>query len=157
MLDPIVTQQKIALVRVGPLPPQHVINDYETAKELFAKESFSAKMLLNHVRELYYNNLTTPPKGILLNSGKTWRDHRKFGMRIQRNLGFGKQSLENVIQMEIDELIETFAATADDVKIENDFSMPFINVVWHVVAGKRFRKENFVETQVVGNRLKSPF
>ena len=136
-----VTQHKIARVKLGPLPPRHIINDFETAKELLGKDAFAGRVPSKHMPDLIFSDPDTP-EGIIFNMGQSWQNQRRFCFRALRDLGFGKRSLESIIEMEINELIETFANVKDDdVKIGADFNVPIINVLWNLMAGERLVKD----------------
>lgn len=44
-------------------------------------------------------------EGLVCSEGKVWTDQRKFTLRHLKDLGFGKQPMENLIREELNELI----------------------------------------------------
>jgi len=46
--------------------------------------------------------------GILLASGRSWKQQRRFGIMTLRNLGMGKKGLEYRVQEEAAHLVEIF-------------------------------------------------
>lgn len=46
--------------------------------------------------------------GILLASGRSWKQQRRFGIMTLRNLGMGKKGLEYQVQEEAAHLVELF-------------------------------------------------
>ena len=136
MLCPIVTKHKVALVEIGALNI-HVINDFHIAKELFSMDIFSHKSPTAFARHHRWFN-PNEPVGIFFNNGEKWSTQRRFALRTLRDFGFGKQSLEKTMNIEIDEIIDEFARDSEhDIKIENQFSFPVINILWQMVAGYR--------------------
>ena len=85
---------------------------------------------------------------------------RRFSLKTLKDFGFGRKSLEDAISMEIDLIIEEFLSKEvrdlhqfkieltiislqdSDFLIGQDFNIPIINILWQLVAGYRFDKEN---------------
>ena len=44
--------------------------------------------------------------GLVCSEGKEWMEQRKFTMRQLKDFGFGKQSMECLVQEEVDEIIQ---------------------------------------------------
>ena len=60
-----------------------------------------------------------------------------------KDFGFGKQSLETTVNNEIDLITDTFLDNeGEDYLLSQDFSVPIINILWQLIAGYRFTKEN---------------
>ena len=150
-LSPLITAHKIALIQVGVLRYIHVINDFDTAKELFGLEVFSGKRVEEYIAPHYFLSGSIP-EGIAMTTGDTWSVQRRFGLRSLRDLGFGKKSLEATMAVEIEGLIERYhaaAAQGGDVKIGTDFNIPVINILWQLVAGNRIQLADEKETKLL--------
>ncbi|XP_006262987.2 cytochrome P450 2J6 isoform X1 [Alligator mississippiensis] len=82
-------------------------------------------------------------KGIMLATGRNWKQQRRFGMMILRNLGMGKKGLEYRVQEEARHLLEYFASMKGKPL---DPSFPLFhsisNVICAVVFGYRFPSED---------------
>ena len=58
-------------------------------------------------------------------------------------MGFGRKALDSVMVQEVDTLIDNFLEAKDNVvKMENNFSASIINVLWQIVASKRFEQDH---------------
>ena len=73
-------------------------------------------------------------------------------MKTLKDFGFGKQSLETAVNIEIDIITNTFLRHEnEDYFLSQDFSVPIINILWQLIAGYRFTKENDHGLKVVEN------
>ena len=48
------------------------------------------------------------PPGIISTSGDVWKNQRRFTLRTLRDLGFGRNTLEPIMQEELEELLKLF-------------------------------------------------
>lgn len=79
--------------------------------------------------------------------GEFWQEQRRFALRHLRDLGFGRTSLENLIQEEIHDLMREMKAQADStadgvVNFKSLFNVPLINIMWALFAGERFQHDD---------------
>jgi cytochrome P450 len=119
----------------------YVINDFKLTKELF-----SSDVLSNRKEEYWHKNIKGTggrAYGIANTSGQLWQEQRRFALKILKDFGFGKQGLDGVIQEEGDLLIrtmfeESMSSPSRTVKIGTNFNVPVINILWQIVASKRF-------------------
>ena len=134
-LDPRVTKHPLATVAIGPRTIT-VINDLQLARELFDKDEFNGrspeKFQLSH---RFWNNV---PRGIIFTQGPHWAGQRRFGLRTLKDFGFGKKVIEDAIHFEVDEMMDTCFAGTEDILLGADFNIPIINILWQMVANKRF-------------------
>ena len=78
--------------------------------------------------------------GIINTEGEVWSNQRRFSLKQLRDLGFGKKSLDSVMIEEVDEVIEK-VANQKTVVMDGTFNTAIINVLWQIVASKRFDPE----------------
>ena len=79
--------------------------------------------------------------------GEFWSEQRRFTMRHLRDLGFGRTSSENVIEEEIHEMLDDLRASAASnpagiVDFKGVFSVSIINVLWAIIGGERFQRND---------------
>ncbi|KAH0624270.1 hypothetical protein JD844_007956 [Phrynosoma platyrhinos] len=82
-------------------------------------------------------------KGILFANGHIWKQHRRFSLKILRNLGLGRKSLEYQIQEEAKHLVDFFISkkgkpTNPSFPISHSVS----NVISTMVFGHRFSDDD---------------
>ena len=141
LLSATLTQHQVAFVQIGHYVRLHVINDFQLAKYLFSLDVFSSRLPTEFER--YHRFLEyDKPVGIVSNNGEGWSTQRRFGLRTLRDFGFGKQSLESTINIEIDHTLEQLTSTKGDIQIGADFNLPIINILWQLVAGYRIMPDD---------------
>ena len=86
----------------------------------------------NHIRGENGKNL-----GIINTDGQTWTNQRRFSLKQLKDLGFGRKSLDSVMLEEVDDVIDGMI-TKKNVTMESTFNVAIINVLWQIVASKRF-------------------
>ena len=90
--------------------------------------------------------------GIIFTGGKVWQEQRRFALQKLKDFGFGRRGLDKVIQEEANEAVESLLH--DDLHcvkdyaeeegggrtllIDSAFNIFVINVLWQIVASKRF-------------------
>ena len=147
-LDPSVTKNPISCVQIGPTKELHIINDFNIAKELFSKDEFTHRSCISFQLEHRFVEVNRPA-GIILTNGDQWSTQRRFALKTLRDFGFGKQSLEGVMNIEIDEMIQGFSKRQGDVKIGSDFNLPIISILWQIVAGYKISLEDSESVKMV--------
>ena len=74
---------------------------------------------------------------------------KKIGLKTLKDLGFGKQSLEELMNIEFEEMLNNFLSTNQDFLLSTDFNVPIINILWQLVARGRFTKDDPVGQEVI--------
>ncbi len=84
--------------------------------------------------------------GILHGNGKTWQEQRRFALTTLRDFGFGKQSMEELVETEAAELVNIVNKNYSDKATDPQylFNIKVLSSIWSIVAGKKldhFNKE----------------
>ena len=117
------------------------VQDFGLAKELFGKEEFSARIEAWYFKNIH--GLNGRSLGISWESGHFWQDQRRFTLKHLRELGFGKQSLDTMMQEEVREFINMMLITANSDKQKNIsiddgfFNFAVVNILWQIVASEK--------------------
>ncbi|CAD5209536.1 unnamed protein product [Bursaphelenchus okinawaensis] len=122
--------------------PVIAICEFADMQKFFVKQS-------EHFSDRYrtpVDNLYAGNWGIALANGDSWREQRRFALKILRDFGLGKNQMEARIGAEIELLLEQVNKDIDD-GIENiDFfnytDMATGSVIGRIVLGRRFTKEH---------------
>lgn len=128
-----------------------ILNDYKLNKDLFSRDEFSGReksWWAANIRGINGRNL-----GIITSDGANWTTQRRFALKQLRDLGFGKKNLDDVMVEEVDEVIDTMLKTTDGkVEINSTFNTAIINVLWQIVASKRFDAKD-KDTKTIMNTI----
>ncbi|XP_069129127.1 cytochrome P450 2B2-like [Argopecten irradians] len=120
-----------------------VINGYEALKEAFVKQAdvFSERPIPDYV-----SMKTSKGKGLIRSSGEFWKNTRTFSMRVLREFGFGKRSLENKILEEVSVFLEVIGKNNGDAfSLRTTAQISVSNVICSICFGERYAHddENF--------------
>ena len=118
------------------------IQDLQKAKEIAFSDKFTGRVKISHV----INNvrgINGESVGILFTDGPIWKSLRRFSLTTLRDFGFGKQSMETIIREEVEQVLEElferkFVDSENDALIKFPFNVSIFNIIWRIVAGKRF-------------------
>uniref|UniRef100_A0A8D2IGN7 Cytochrome P450 n=1 Tax=Varanus komodoensis TaxID=61221 RepID=A0A8D2IGN7_VARKO len=86
--------------------PIVILSGYQTVKEglIGHSEELSGRPVTNLLKIAFKR------KGIVLSNGRVWKQQRRFGVGVMRQLGLGKKGMESQIQVETHRLVEVFAS-----------------------------------------------
>jgi methyl farnesoate epoxidase/farnesoate epoxidase len=77
--------------------------------------------------------------GLLASEGPGWAEQRRFALRNLRDLGFGKKSMEELIQEDVVEFIESLKSECGKpVYIQKHLNLVVLNTLWKIVGGESF-------------------
>ncbi len=89
--------------------------------------------------------------GLVMGIGPSWVEQRRFALHNLRNLGFGKNLMEDLILEEVSKLclnLETF--DGKPIQVKQIFNMAVVNSLWHIVAGARFSYDDVKLKEIIG-------
>lgn len=118
-------------VTFGSLPIV-VLNDLELIRKAFKNPIFQGRP--KSVLAMSICN-----DGITFNEGRPWFEQRIFTLKVLRDLGFGKTSLEASIQEEVQGMINYFKTqTNKPISLKQTFEIAVINTLWYIVCSKKY-------------------
>ncbi len=76
--------------------------------------------------------------GIVLSNGPTWVEQRRYALHTLRDLGFGKNSMDDRINEEVDQFCRHLEKTeGKPVDVRYDFNLSVLNSLWAIVLNDR--------------------
>ena len=107
-------------------------------KKLFSLDEFSGRLSL--YRTKYVRGLGGEELGIATTMGRFWQEQRRFTMKHLKDLGFGTNKLDTIIQDEVKNLMDDLHIKTKngDVLVDSIFNFPIINVLWQIIASKKY-------------------
>ncbi len=72
-------------------------------QEIAHHEAFNGRPSFEYAKQLRGAAPHEDMPGIIFSSGRTWLEQRRFTMHALRDLGFGKGTMEDIIQEEVSE------------------------------------------------------
>ncbi len=140
-------------VNLGPRKRAVVIGSVDALKEA-ADKIVGRSPNMNWMNVDYRNGNGKDARGITYSTGKEWEEQRQFlHMRLSlKELVLGDTSLEQVIMNEAFELRSDLEKReGEDVEIGGEFTLTAVNVVWRLLAGKRFELDDKALNELVSN------
>ena len=118
-----------------------LIQDFSLAKELFSLDEISGRVAGYH--DMFIRGIDGECLGIVTTMDKFWQEQRRFTLKNLKDLGFGKNKLDIVIQDEANILIDQLISNSKtgDILIDTLFNFPIINILWQIVASKKYDPE----------------
>ena len=79
----------------------------------------------------------------MFSSGTTWQEQRRFCVRQLRDFGFGKSTMEPLIQEEVSQCISMMAKEAGRVtSLKLRLNVSILNALWRITTGEKLQHED---------------
>ncbi|MPC72944.1 Cytochrome P450 2J6 [Portunus trituberculatus] len=118
-----------------------LVSDPALMKAGLADTALSGRidLILFEHRDAIIRKKKSSPLGIISTSGDVWKNQRRFTLRTLRDLGFGRNTLEPIMQEELEELLKLFhERQGEKVDVGLLFNRSIVNVIWAITIGKRY-------------------
>jgi len=123
------------------------IFDYHIGKQVMASHDFENRP--SFFAEFSIDK--TKRGGVVGSNGEQWQHERRFVLRNLRNLGMGKNYLETAIQTEAQALVEDLKSyEGEAIPYPDSLKTVALNIIWQMVAGKRYDLRSKEVTAVYG-------
>ncbi|PIC24219.1 hypothetical protein B9Z55_017636 [Caenorhabditis nigoni] len=140
----------------GPIPLVSIA-DYETAHEVFVKNAnkYADKTNVPIFREMRND------KGVASTNGDHWQEMRRFALQTFRNMGVGKDVMEQNIIEELDARCADIDKAATNgvttTQVSEFFDLTVGSIINSILVGKRFDKNSKGEFLKIKNALDNAF
>ena len=124
----------------------------EAAKEALQNKDLDGRPSLDNLKARTYGQRL----GLMFTDGEFWRHQRRFTLRHLRDFGFGKTSMEHIMNEEIEETLAEMRTKSEAdsgriVDFQGLFNIPVTNMLWAIVAGERFRRDDIRFRRLLNN------
>ncbi|KAF4533482.1 hypothetical protein B566_EDAN000967 [Ephemera danica] len=126
--------------------PCVAVHGYDAVKHVLSREDCSHRLdnFLTRARSF------DKKLGILFADGNLWKEHRGFTIRHLRYFGFGKRSMEELIQEQINMLIECLETRLEScsdvvttgISIQDLIPATTLNTLWTIMSGVQYHPED---------------
>ncbi|OXU28287.1 hypothetical protein TSAR_003385 [Trichomalopsis sarcophagae] len=128
----------VVQVRLGLANPLLIVSGRDAVIDFLGRRDFDARPDTFEIRHRSFGK----KRGIVLNDGPDWAEQKRFLLKVLKDFGFGKQSMEDLVledaSMLCNILMDKMLDTAIDV---HDFSevtaIAVISSLWNLIAGRR--------------------
>nr|QST15077.1 CYP370C8 protein [Diaphanosoma celebensis] len=115
-----------------------VLSSFESIRDAFKEEAFAGRP------DLPFLLLRSYRRGITFSQGPNWTEMRRFTVRHLRDFGFGKSTLEGMVQDEISELLGRLEEdVGHPVQLDHRFNLAVVNALWTITTGRRFSQDDY--------------
>ncbi|KAK9738185.1 Cytochrome P450 [Popillia japonica] len=115
-----------------------VVFTYDIIKHILRSEDFESRP------DNFFIRLRSmgEKKGITCADGERWSSQRGFLVKHFRNLGFGKEEMQKMVQEELSDILLTLECNGLNVEVGKLFSPAVISILWNLTAGSRIKRND---------------
>ena len=127
--------------------PQVAIADYNLMKDLLKREEASGRQRLvpfqdfrpgSTIKGILDKENSENVPGIVLSHGKAWAEQRRFTLKVLRDFGFGKSSMEDTVVEEVDKFCKQIKkSTGNAVNPGLIMNISILNTLWGMITGEK--------------------
>ncbi|XP_059087981.1 cytochrome P450 2C15-like [Tigriopus californicus] len=119
-----------------------IIGNYELLQQCFKSEETNYRHANQEIVDLakYVRNSPLGNAGIIEGSDMVWTEQRRFALSTLKDFGFGKASMEILINEELIQFMDYLEEQSQSgpIAVANMFNISVLNILWQIVAGQRF-------------------
>jgi len=114
------------------------ISDIELVKKVYKMEEGSGRPSSKTFSKLRFGEDDGKNRGLLLSSEEEWKEQRRFSLRTLKDMGFGKASMEDSINCEVQKLIDLLSAehVGKPTDLRALLNVSIVNALWVLMSGE---------------------
>ncbi|PAV89945.1 hypothetical protein WR25_15256 isoform B [Diploscapter pachys] len=137
--------------------PIIMIHDYETVREAYVDNgnAFSGRIYRRALEALIYEKDT----GVLNSNGDVWREERRKALTIMRDLGMGKNVMEEIVRDSLREFVDHVDSLPNHENVDLRWPIQIMvsNVINEVLFARKFAYDNCEELMNFVTLMKKNF
>ncbi len=120
-----------------------IVSDFDLIQEVGSNPLFQSRQNIvgtNGMRGNFVKtgNNETCIGGIILSTGITWVEQRRFALHTLRDLGFGKKTMEDLIAEEVNYFCKHLEKNnGEPINVRHDFNLAVLNSLWTISTNER--------------------
>ena len=132
--------------------PVIVVSDPEVVRRLFKMEECSGRPGGKPFSKARYGQDDGKSRGLLMSEGDEWKEQRRFTMRSLKDLGFGKTSMEDSINHEVEKLVRLLQKdyVGKPMGLNNVMNLSIVNALWVLMVGETLELDDPKLLRIVG-------
>ncbi|XP_058835271.1 methyl farnesoate epoxidase-like [Topomyia yanbarensis] len=114
-----------------------IVSGIDAVREFYSKEELNGRPDGFFFRVRSFNKRL----GVVFTDGEDWDVQRRFTIKTLKTLGMGKTGMTFNVEKEAEELVHhlrKLSRTQHKIAMHNAFDISVLNVIWTLIAGKRF-------------------
>ena len=129
--------------------PGVILADFELIKEVYKRDDASARPNMTPFCDLRPGHWVIDKEnegkvpGVIFTHGKFWTEQRRFTLRVLKDLGFGKTSMEDTIMDEVEKLCDELRKfEGKPFKWEGILNVSVLNGLWGLLVGEKLQLDD---------------
>nr|AKH03513.1 cytochrome P450 3075B2 [Paracyclopina nana] len=123
--------------------PMVILSDFDLIKDLYKKHEASGRPKNKPFHENRFGSPDGSQRGLLQSSGQEWQEQRRFTMKQLKDLGFGKSSMEDMINEEVAKLAQLLEKdVGKEMSMNLKLNLSIVNALWYLLTGEHFALED---------------
>lgn len=132
--------------------PIVLVSDYDLIKDLYKQDVTSERPRNKPFHEVRFGTPDGKQRGLLSSTGVEWQEQRRFTMRQLRDLGFGKSSMEDTINLEVEKLVKLLSQECGhQVALNLKMNVSIVNALWVLLVGEELSLDDPRLKSIVSN------
>ena len=126
--------------------PAVVLAEFELIKTVMKRDDVAARPSLRPFCDLRPGHWVVDKEnegkvpGVIFTQGKFWTEQRRFVLRVLRDFGFGKASMEDTIVDEVDKLCDELQnLEGSPFNIQRKLNISILNALWALLVGEKLQ------------------
>ncbi len=115
-----------------------VVASYDLTQDALAREEFAARPAYIGPQESRGSSRKDGLPGVILTSGQTWVEQRRFALKKLRDFGMGKNSMEELVAEEVEKVCNALQAESGKfMELRGKFNIAVVNALWKVLTSSK--------------------
>jgi len=120
------------------------ISDIDILRKAFKTDHIADRPVMRPFNELRHGSGFGSPQGYLFSFGRVWKEQRRFALKNLKDLGFGRMSMEGLINTELNKLVNLLKRKHEGIPTSLNMVMnvSVVNALWVILVGEELSLDN---------------